>query len=153
MKAFTMQSMHSADKRAYSERSGTVGPVGAKLFLVWDNAIFPPGGGGIWPPRQIPVYCRPNPCINYMNFQMLYDKWWKLEEKYVFFIIMNLKGIVDVHQVILNMYCRLPCTIHDGTGLVMDEWDIAVFLANSGFFSLVKVILADLSNWDNLENG
>ena len=56
-----------------------------------------------------------------MNFQMLYDKWWKLEEKYVFFIIMNLKGIVDVHQVILNMYCRLPCTIHDGTGLVMDE--------------------------------
>ena len=85
-----------------------------RYFSTW-------GGGGIWPPRQIPVYCRPNPYINYMNFQMLYDKWWKLEEKYVFFIIMNLKGIVDVHQVILNMHCRLPCTIHDGTGLVMDE--------------------------------
>ena len=119
MKAFTVE-VCTLQTRELIQKE--VGLLGLNFFLDETTLFFHlGGGGGIWPPRQIPVYCRPNPYINYMNFQMLYDKWWKLEEKYVFFIIMNLKGIVDVHQVILNMYCRLPCTIHDGTGLVMDE--------------------------------
>ena len=44
--SFYCRSLHSAEKGAYSERSGTVG---ANLFLGWNNAIFPPGGGYLAP--------------------------------------------------------------------------------------------------------